>query len=116
LHTETACRRGGALALRPQDLDREQCLIMLREKGETFRWQPVSPTLTAGLVKHAEERHSPPNERLLHYRNGRQITTRRYDDPWVRIGRELHWVRTQQRHSGKVRLPLRARGRWRGPG
>ena len=32
LHTETACRRGGALALRPRDLDREQCLIMLREK------------------------------------------------------------------------------------
>jgi integrase/recombinase XerC len=95
LHTETACRRGGALALRPQDLDREQCLIMLREKGETFRWQPVSPTLMAGLVKHAEERHSPPNGRLLRYRNGRQITTWRYDDLWVRIGGELPWARTQ---------------------
>jgi hypothetical protein len=33
LHTETACRRGGALALRPMDLDGEQCLIRLREKG-----------------------------------------------------------------------------------
>jgi aldehyde:ferredoxin oxidoreductase len=33
----------GALALRPQDLDPEQCLILLREKGETVRWQPVSP-------------------------------------------------------------------------
>src|SRR5690242_7265607 len=31
LHTETACRRGGALALRPADLDPEQCLILLRE-------------------------------------------------------------------------------------
>jgi integrase/recombinase XerC len=38
LHTETACRRGGALALRPQDLDSDQCLILLREKGETVRW------------------------------------------------------------------------------
>lgn len=47
LHTETACRRGGALALRPQDLDTDQCLIFLREKGETVRWQPVSPTLMA---------------------------------------------------------------------
>jgi integrase/recombinase XerC len=37
LHTETACRRAGALALRPRDLDREQCLVLLREKGETFR-------------------------------------------------------------------------------
>ncbi len=32
LHTETACRRGGALALRPQELDPDQCLILLREK------------------------------------------------------------------------------------
>jgi integrase/recombinase XerC len=43
LHTETAGRRGGALALRPLDLDPEQCLVCLREKGETVRWQPVSP-------------------------------------------------------------------------
>ncbi|WP_250032829.1 hypothetical protein [Paractinoplanes maris] len=42
-HIETACRRGGLLGLRPKDLDVEQCLVMLREKGETFRWQPVSP-------------------------------------------------------------------------
>lgn len=33
LHTETACRRGGALALRPRDLDPDQCLIMLRERA-----------------------------------------------------------------------------------
>jgi integrase/recombinase XerC len=33
-----------ALALRPMDLDVEQCLIMLREKGGTFGRQPVSPT------------------------------------------------------------------------
>jgi integrase/recombinase XerC len=93
LHTETACRRGGALALRPQDLDREQCLIMLREKGETFRWQPVSPTLMAALVKHAEDRNAPADGGLLRYRNGRQITDRRYDQLWVRIGRELPWFR-----------------------
>ena len=36
---------GGALALRPQDLDPEQCLILLPEKGETVRWQPVSVKL-----------------------------------------------------------------------
>jgi integrase len=59
LHTETACRRGGALALRPQDLDADQCLILLREKGETVRWQPVSPTLMARLVQHGQQRHAP---------------------------------------------------------
>jgi site-specific recombinase XerD len=96
LHTETACRRGGALALRPQDLDRDQCLAMLREKGETFRWQPVSPTLMAELMRHAEERHAPPDGRLLRYADGRPVTYRRYDGLWVRIGRHLPWVRTQQ--------------------
>jgi integrase/recombinase XerC len=95
LHTETACRRGGALAIRPRDLDREQCLVKLSEKGETVRWQPVSPTLMAALVKHAEERNAPPGGQLLRYRNGRQITGRRYDHLWDRIGRHLPWVCTQ---------------------
>ena len=67
LHTETACRRGGALALRPQDLDPDQCLILLREKGETVRWQPVSPTLMGRLVEHGRERHAPPDGQLLRY-------------------------------------------------
>jgi integrase len=96
LHTETACRRGGALALRPQDLDPEQCLILLREKGETFRWQPVSPTLMAALIRHGQEGHAPAGGQLLRYRNGRPITYRRYDYLWQRLGRILPWVRTQQ--------------------
>ncbi|MBA8823850.1 site-specific recombinase XerD [Saccharopolyspora lacisalsi] len=37
LHTETACRRGGALALTARDLDPDQCLVLLREKGDTVR-------------------------------------------------------------------------------
>ena len=96
LHTETACRQGGTLALRPADLDQEQCLILLREKGETIRWQPVSPTLMAALVRHAEERNAPADGGLLRYRDGRPVTYRRYDGLWVRIGRHLPWVRTQQ--------------------
>ena len=95
LHTETACRRGGALALRPRDLDPEQCLILLREKGETFRWQPVSPTLMAALTRHGEERHAPRDGVLLRYRNGQPLTYRRYDGLWERIGEHLPWVRTQ---------------------
>jgi integrase/recombinase XerC len=96
LHTETACRRGGALALRPADLDPDQCLILLREKGETVRWQPVSPTLMSELARHGQERHAPPGGQLLRYRSGRPITYRRYDGLWERIGRALPWVRTQQ--------------------
>ena len=96
LHTETACRRGGALALRPQDLDTDQCLIFLREKGETVRWQPVSPTLMAHLVRHAAERSAPRDGQLLRYADGRPITTRRYDHLWARLGKHLPWVATQQ--------------------
>jgi site-specific recombinase XerD len=96
LHTETACRRGGALALRPQDLDPDQCLILLREKGETVRWQPVSPTLMAHLQQHARERHAPRDRQLLRYMNGKPITSRRYDHLWARIGSHLPWAATQQ--------------------
>jgi integrase len=96
LHTETACRRGGALALRPDDLDPEQCLIRLREKGETIRWQPVSPTLMGRLVEHAEERGAQKDGQLLRHQDGRPITYRRYDYLWARIGGQLPWVRTQQ--------------------
>jgi integrase/recombinase XerC len=96
LHTETACRRGGALALRPVDLDPDQCLIRLREKGETVRWQPISPTLMTYLRQHADQRGAPATGQLLRYADGRPITSRRYDHLWVRIGRYLPWVATQQ--------------------
>ena len=96
LHAQTACRRGGALALRPQDLDRDQCLVLLREKGETVRWQPVPPTLTACLVRHGQDRHAPAGGQLLRYASGQPITCRRYDHLRERIGRHLPWARTQQ--------------------
>ena len=97
LHTETACRRGGALALRPEDLDAEQCLIRLREKGGTIRWQPVSPTLMSHLLAHGENRGGLTSDRrLLRYVNGQPITSRRYDYLWRRLGRNLPWVATQQ--------------------
>ena len=108
LHTETACRRGGALALRPRDLDRDQCLVLLREKGETVRWQPVSPTLMARLVGHGQERHAPPDGRLLRYGDGRPVTSRRYDHLWTRLGRHLPWVATQGISTHWVRHILRA--------
>jgi integrase/recombinase XerC len=37
LHTETACRRGGALALRPADLDAEQCLRRSGQESDEGR-------------------------------------------------------------------------------
>src|SRR5690242_2132069 len=94
---ETACRRGGALALRLRDLDPDQRLIFLREKGGTSRWQPVSPTLMRHLLAHHEERGGGDRDGpLLRYRDGRPLTYRRYDSLWARIGQHLRWVHTQQ--------------------
>ena len=87
---------------------RDQCLILLREKGETVRWQPVSPTLMAACSGTAEERHAPRDGQLLRYRNGRRITYRRYDHLWDRLGRHLPWVRTQQISMHWIRHILRA--------
>jgi integrase/recombinase XerC len=75
LHTETACRRGGALALRPVDLDPQQCQIFLREKGGTVRWQPISPTLMAHLQEHGRERGASSDGQLLRYRSGLSALT-----------------------------------------
>src|SRR5260370_21337141 len=76
LHTETACRRGGALALRPRDLDPDPRLVLLREKGQTVRWQPVSPTLMARLVEHGRERHAPADGHVRRFADGLPATSR----------------------------------------
>ncbi|MEB3371324.1 tyrosine-type recombinase/integrase [Saccharopolyspora mangrovi] len=96
-HTETACRRAGALTLRPGDLDGELCVVQLTEKGGTRRTQPVSPSLMHHLQAHIHHRHNTdPNKAVFRYRDGRPITRRRYDHLWNRIGDHLPWVIAQQ--------------------
>lgn len=95
-HIETAARRGGALALRLGDLDRDACLVLLREKGDRDRWQPVSPTLMAALVAHAHARGvRSPNSKLFRFYNGNPLSARRYDYLWARIGEYIDTVSTQ---------------------
>ncbi|WP_447002466.1 tyrosine-type recombinase/integrase [Saccharothrix isguenensis] len=95
-HIETAARRGGALALRVRDLDPDQCLVQLREKGNVHRWQPVSPTLMARLRQHARARGArDPDSAVLRYSDGRPLTYRRYDHLWQRLGEHIESVRTQ---------------------
>jgi integrase/recombinase XerC len=48
------------------------------------------------LIEHARQRHAPPGGQLLRYTSGTPITSRRYDHLWIRIGKQLPWVRTQQ--------------------
>ncbi|GAA1020557.1 MULTISPECIES: tyrosine-type recombinase/integrase [Amycolatopsis] len=94
LHTETACRRGGALALRPVDLNDIDSTVRLYEKGGTSREQPVSPTLLAALTQHTELRN--PNgissDRLLRARNGTPMQAARYAALWSRLGQHLPWI------------------------
>jgi integrase/recombinase XerC len=97
LHLETACRQGGALHAHRQDLDTDQCLIRLHEKGQTQRWQPISPTLTRALVAHFDTRgDGNPSSQILRYRNGRPVGKRRYDNIWKRIRTHLRWADTHQ--------------------
>jgi integrase len=78
------------------DLDPNHGLVRLREKGETLRWQPISLDLTAHLVDHAHNRGAvTPTDNLLRYRDGRPLTSRRYDHLWRRIGDRLPWVTAQ---------------------
>ncbi|WP_027344973.1 tyrosine-type recombinase/integrase [Hamadaea tsunoensis] len=93
LHTETACRRGGALGLRLADLDVHYGQVRLTEKGGTQRWQPVTVDLAGRLAEHARARGAIlPADTLLRYRDGRALTSRRYDHLWKRIGDQLPWV------------------------
>ncbi|MFD0204734.1 tyrosine-type recombinase/integrase, partial [Saccharothrix carnea] len=93
LHSETACRRSGALSLRLADLDTESCAVRLREKFGTERWQPISPTMVASLLEHAQSRGvRHPGDQLLRNANGTPLTRRRYDLMWKRVQARLPWA------------------------
>lgn len=56
----------------------------------------MSPALTASLADHAACRGGIlSSDRLLRYRNGRALTSRRYDHLWTRLGQHLPWVAAQ---------------------
>lgn len=93
IHIEAACRRAGVLELEVPDLDPQDCLIRLREKGGTVRWQPISPLLMRKLVEHVSARGGEEaTTRVLRYRDGRPITARRYDYLSGRIRSHLPWA------------------------
>lgn len=104
-HLETGARREGALNLRRGDLRSTRCTVVLREKFNSEREQPVSPTLRTQLLAHLAERapDSPPTEALLRYSDGSPLTRRRYntlfqrlqrEEPWAgELGVSVHWLR-----------------------
>ncbi|MFD0364761.1 tyrosine-type recombinase/integrase [Nocardia sp. GCM10030253] len=101
---ETACRKRTLLHLTIDDLDVEDCLMRLREKGGTIRWQPISPPLMHKLIEHVAVRGGPATTRqVLRYRSGKPIGRRRIDHlfdrfktylPWAAtLGISPHWIR-----------------------
>lgn len=79
-HLETGARREGALNLRCRDLDPTRATVWLREKGDSEREQPVSPSLIDLLQLHAAHRGARrPDDPVLRASNGHPVSTRRYD-------------------------------------
>lgn len=97
LHTETACRRGGTLG-HPTRGSRPRAMPgQAPREGSTVRWLPITPALANCLVDHATARRAVlPTDPLLRLRDGRPLTTRRYDHLWKRLGEQLPWVAAQR--------------------
>lgn len=94
-HLEAGARRGGALALTGADLDRTHARVRLHEKGGTAWWQPVSPTLIAALVAHAEARGTLAADQPVFYlSSGTPLPSRHYDTLYRYWRRECPWADT----------------------
>ncbi|MEO5678259.1 MAG: tyrosine-type recombinase/integrase [Acidimicrobiales bacterium] len=79
-HLESGARRQGALGLRLRDLGAHRSTVWLREKGDSDREQPISPSLTRLLTDHATTRGAiSPDDAVLRTRDGRPISARRND-------------------------------------
>ncbi len=90
-HLETAARRQGALNLRRRDID-TRATVWLREKNDTEREQPASPSLVACAVAHASERGgNDAGDAVFRNRRGEPITGRRYDRLFARARNCLGW-------------------------
>jgi len=92
-HLETGARREGALNLRRRDLDARRATVWLREKGDSEREQPVSPTLVALLVHHVDARASGDgNEAVFRTSIGVPMSARRYSTIFDNARTGLDWA------------------------
>ena len=91
-HLETGARRQGALNLRRRDIDVDRATVWLREKNDTEREQPASPSLVALLLAHATDRRGGgAGDAVFRDRRGKPISGRRYDRLFVRARECLGW-------------------------
>ena len=82
--------------LRPaMDLDVGRAWSGCVRRASTLRWQPISPALATRRRACRRPRRGPAHRPLLRYRDGRPLTSRRYDHLWLRLGQQLPWVAAQ---------------------
>jgi integrase len=92
-HLESGARREGALNLRRRDLDTPRATVWLREKGDSEREQPISPSLTALLQRHATTRGATtPDDALFRTTRNTPLSQRRYSTIFDRARPCLEWA------------------------
>ena len=92
-HLESGARREGALNLHRRDLDPKRATVWLREKGDSEREQPVSPSLVALLMRHADIRGiGGADESVFHTSTAAPMSARRYDTIFDRARTCLDWA------------------------
>jgi site-specific recombinase XerD len=98
---ETACRRGGAIALSAGDLAPATRTARLTEKYGRQRWVPISAHLMERLVAHQAARH-PGCDRVLHRKGGGHLNDKWFEGfghriqqlAWAaELGVTAHWLR-----------------------
>lgn len=92
LARETACRRDGIINMRVPDLHPTPSVV-LYEKYDEQREIPISQPLLSALRLHATER-APTSDRVFHYADGADLTERRFDTLFSRVGKALPWARS----------------------
>jgi integrase len=91
-HLESGARRQGALNLRRRDLDTRRATVWLREKDDSEREQPVSPSLVALLARHLADRTPGNDDDDAVFRTSRgTMSARRYDTIFGRACTALGW-------------------------
>ncbi len=93
-HLESGARREGALNLRRRDLDPKRAAVWLREKGDSEREQPVSPSLVALLEGHLDARGSGSgiDDAVFRTSNGVPMSARRYSTIFGHAHTCLDWA------------------------
>lgn len=92
-HLESGARREGALHLRRRDLEVGRSTVWLREKGDSEREQPISPSLTTLLSLHGDTRGSRHrDDPVFRTSDGAPMSARRYSTIFDRARTCLDWA------------------------